>query len=106
MLSTVSSIYLVQYRTTLVASNSHPDLLADVFLVLRNVLLQLLDFVLQLPDSFLRLRLVAVRGAFARGDSLPVDIEETARGGTSARSPGLLAVGMVLGELGFASAFE
>ena len=53
-------------------------LLINLTLVLRHVLLQMFDLVLQLPDLLLHLSLETVRGAFARGNSLLVDDEEAA----------------------------
>lgn len=101
----------------MVPSPSHFLLLIDEVLVLRNVVLQMLDFVLQRLDSFLKLRLEAVRGAFAGGDSLPVDHEERAglgwavvvvEGVVDASLPGARwpAGELEGGGLGFAAAFE
>ena len=77
----------------------------NLSLVVRNVLFQLLDFVLQLPNPFLNLRLVVVRGAFPWGLFLPVDKEETARIGTSVRCWGSPAGVVKVGKMGIAPTF-
>ena len=91
-------------------------LLINLTLVLRHVLLQMLDLVLQPPNLLLHLCLETVRGAFAGGDSLLVDDEETAvwgwgavsvafTVGCSAPGTGGSAGGEEGGGLGFAAAF-
>lgn len=64
-------------RTTLIA-RPFRLLLFDIIPVIRNILLQVLNLLLQLLYFSFYLRLVAVRRAFACRDSLTVDDEETA----------------------------
>lgn len=113
ILSTLSSTS----QTAPIPSPSRRPHPIDFTLVLRNVVLQKLDFLLQLPNLLLNLRLGAVRGALAGGDSLLVDDEETAALGSVAVAVGvgvessLAGVGGRAGayeggRLGFAAAFE
>lgn len=76
--STVSSKYTVLSLTTLIPSPSRLLLLIDINPVVRNVVLQMLDFLLQLPNPIFNLCLEAMRGAFTGSDCLPVDNEEAA----------------------------
>ena len=94
--------------------------LINVILVLRNLVLQMLDLVLQLPKSLLLLRLEAVRGAYPPGGWAPIDEEESAglrlvaavevtvasRMGTALRRVHWGAGREQDGGLGFAAAFE
>ena len=66
-------MYPILPLKSLIPSPSRLLLLFDIMLVIRNVVLQMLDFLLQLPHLLLNPGLVAVRGAFAWCFSLLFD---------------------------------
>ena len=88
-------------------------LISNPILVFRNLVFQLLDLILNLPDLLLELRLAAMRGAFARDDSLVgYDVHTAAVVGTAvAVEAGVETALFVAGGgedwgLGFAAAVE
>ncbi len=72
------TMYPILYRTTLILSPSCTLLLLDTFLEMRNVVLQMLDFLPQFPNLLLSSCLAAVRGALAQGYSLLLGKEKLA----------------------------
>ncbi len=112
-----STVYPILYRMTLIPSPSCTLLLLDMFLVMHNVVLQMLDFLPQFPNLLLISCLAAVGGAFAQGYSLLLGNEEMAtmervtvvvkvRVEMSLHGVGWRAGGQEGGRLGFAAAFE
>lgn len=66
-------MYPILFLKSLIPSPSRLLLFFDIMLVFRNVVLQMLDFLLQLPNLLLNPGLMAVRGAFAWCFSLLID---------------------------------